>query len=58
MQAGRDLNRLYEERVSADYDIKELTSADVARECVVKARRFLATCAAAFGDRLDKSRYP
>ena len=58
MQAGRDLNRMYEARVAADYDIEELTSADVARECVLKARRFLATCAAAFGDRLDKPGYP
>jgi uncharacterized protein (UPF0332 family) len=57
MQAGRDLNRMYEERVSADYDIGELTSVDVARECLVKARRFLATCASAFGERLDKSGY-
>lgn len=55
MQAGRDLNRMYEQRVAADYDIDELTSADVARDCVEKARRFVATCAAVFGDRLDKS---
>ena len=58
MQAGRDLNRMYEARVAADYDIEELTSADVARDCVIKARRFLATCAAAFGDGLDKPGYP
>jgi len=57
MQAGRDLNRMYEGRVSADYDIAERTSVDVAHECLVKARRLLATCASAFGDRLDNSRY-
>ncbi len=56
-QAGRDLNRMYEERVAADYDISQFTSADVACECLVKAGRFLATCAAVFGDRLDKSGY-
>jgi uncharacterized protein (UPF0332 family) len=49
MQAGRDLNRMYQARVAADYDIDELTSADVARDCVVKARHFLATCAGTFG---------
>jgi uncharacterized protein (UPF0332 family) len=57
MQAGRDLNRMYEERVSADYDVAELTSADVARESLAKARHFLATCASAFGDGLDKQGY-
>jgi uncharacterized protein (UPF0332 family) len=56
-QAGRDLNRMYEERVAADYDIDELTSADVARECLAKAGRFLATCAGVFGDRLDNPGY-
>jgi hypothetical protein len=57
MQPDRDLNRMYEERVSADDDIAELTSVDVAHACLVKARRFLATCSGAFGDRLDKSGY-
>lgn len=28
MQAGRDLNRMYKQRVAADYDIDELTSAE------------------------------
>ena len=48
MQAGRDINQMYEERVEADYDVEEVTDEATARQCVAKARNFLAVCARHF----------
>src|SRR5208337_3481405 len=50
--------RMYEARVAADYDVDELTSADVAQECLGRARRFLATCASAFGEPIGQTGLP
>lgn len=49
MQAGREINRMYEERVAADYDVEHLTDAATARAGLVKDRKFLDVRASRFG---------
>ena len=49
LQAGRDINRMYEERTEADYDVGEVTDEATAQRCLVTARRFLGACARHFG---------
>jgi uncharacterized protein (UPF0332 family) len=49
LQAGRDINRMYEERTEADYDVGEATDEATARHCLETARTFMAVCAQHFG---------
>jgi hypothetical protein len=55
MQAGRDLNRVYADRVGSDYDIENITTTDQAEECLNKAKNFLIVCARHFGFEYDYS---
>jgi uncharacterized protein (UPF0332 family) len=45
LQAGRDINRIYEQRIAADYDVEDATDAATARDCLARARAFLTVCA-------------
>jgi len=49
LSAGRDLNRVYEERIESDYDTQAVTTEEDARECLAKAENFLRQCADKFG---------
>jgi uncharacterized protein (UPF0332 family) len=49
LQAGRDLNRIYEQRVEADYDVDDVTDEVTARDCLAKARAFLTIAARRYG---------
>ncbi len=49
LAAGRDINRVYDERIVSDYDVERIITAERAAECLTKARNFLAVCADRFG---------
>ena len=49
LQAGRDLNGVYADRVRSDYDIENITTADQAEACVNNAENFRKVCARHFG---------
>lgn len=48
MVLGRNINRVYEERIDADYDVEEITTEDEADKCLERAKNFLKVCGRIF----------
>ena len=49
MKLGRYINLVYQERIDADYDVEETTTADEADQCINQAEEFLSVCGRIFG---------
>jgi uncharacterized protein (UPF0332 family) len=49
MKLGRYINRVYEERLDSDYDVREATTANKAAVCLNRAKEFLDGCRRIFG---------
>ena len=47
--AGRDINRVYADRIASDYDVEATTTPAQAAAGVLKAKNFVAICQECFG---------